>query len=203
MTIESRFVVGEEPMIGEIQIFSGNFAPRGWAFCDGALLSVASHTSLFAVIGTRYGGDGRTSFQLPDLRGRVPVGVGLKQGGSNYELGQRSGAEMVTLSTSQLPGHNHEANVSLNVKVQATSVRGSVSKPAAGAWLGAGYDLETSQNVENYVTQASQSVSIGGGQASVAATVQPTGAGIGHENMMPWQAISYIIALDGIFPSRT
>src|SRR6478672_10112699 len=96
-----------EPFLAEIIMFAGNFAPRGWAFCQGQILSIAQNTALFSLLGTTYGGNGQTTFALPDLRGRVPVGTGQGPGLSNYDLGQVSGSESVTLTVSQMPAHNH------------------------------------------------------------------------------------------------
>ena len=98
------------PFIGQITLFAGNFAPRGWAFCNGQLLSIAQNTALFSILGTTYGGNGQTTFALPDLRGRVPVHAGQGPGLSNYDLGQQGGAESVTLTTAQMPAHTHPAN---------------------------------------------------------------------------------------------
>jgi microcystin-dependent protein len=96
-----------EPFVGEIRMFAGNFAPRGWSFCNGQLMAISQNSALFSLIGTIYGGDGRTTFALPDLRGRVPLHAGEAPGLSHYALGQRGGAEQVALSVEHLPNHNH------------------------------------------------------------------------------------------------
>ena len=113
-----------EPFIAEIRLFAGNFAPRGWAFCDGQLLSISQNTALFSLVGTTYGGDGRTTFALPDLRGRVPVGVRQGSGLSSRNLGERGGAETASLGVDHLPPHSHP------VSLRASSQRGDSSDPA-------------------------------------------------------------------------
>src|SRR6476661_6056725 len=96
-----------EPFIGEIRMFAGNFAPAGWAFCDGAILQISGHDALFNLIGTTYGGDGQQTFALPDLQGRIPVHAGAGSDGITYQLGEKGGTETVTLTTSQIPAHTH------------------------------------------------------------------------------------------------
>ena len=115
-----------QPYVGEIRMFAGNFAPSGWAFCEGQLVSIAENETLFNLIGTTYGGDGQTTFGLPDLRGRLPVDQGNLSGGGTYVIGQLGGAETATLTTQQLPTHNHMA--------QASSATGSQPGPGNGVW---------------------------------------------------------------------
>jgi microcystin-dependent protein len=165
-----------EPFIGEIKMFGGNFAIRGWAFCNGALLAISQNEALFSLFGTTYGGDGQTTFGLPDLRGRIPIHVG-----SGFVLGQLAGSETVTLTPQQLPQHNH--------LMGAVASAGSTSP--AGKVLGgttAGNELFTPSNTSP-VTLAPGSV-------------QPNGGSQPHDNMMPFQVISFLVALEGIFPSR-
>ena len=172
-----------EPFLGQITRFAGNFAPRGWAFCDGQLLSINANQALFSLLGTTYGGDGRTTFALPDLRGRVPVHPGTGSGLSTYKLGQKGGAETVTLNASQLPSHNHQ--------VQCVSSNGNKPEPGGnlpGAEASAGVDLWTNANSDG--TMRSD-------------MLQNTGGGQAHNNIQPYQAVNYIIALQGTFPSRS
>lgn len=163
-----------QPYVGEIRLFGGNFAPNGWAFCNGQLMAIAENTTLFQLIGTTYGGDGQTTFALPDLRGRIPV----HQSGS-FSIGQTSGAESVTLTTAQLPAHTHT--------LVATSADGTSADPAHNVW--AESDARTySTAAPDSVMHASALGSAGGGQA--------------HDNMMPFLAVNFIISLFGVFPSQ-
>jgi microcystin-dependent protein len=174
-----------EPFIGEIRMFGGNFAPRGWAFCDGQLLSIAQNTALFSLLGTTYGGNGQTTFALPDLRGRVPMHWGAGPGLTPRTLGESSGSETVTLLSSQMPAHNHA--------IGAHSGQGDTFSPE-GAVNAAAVDA-SQQPLNIYsssvnATMAAQTVGVAGGS-------QP------HNNMQPFQCVSFIIALEGIFPSRS
>ncbi len=114
-----------EPFIGQVMMFGGNFAPRGWALCDGQLLSINSNSALFSILGTTYGGDGRTTFALPDLRGRVAIGPRTGPGLSNYNLGQSGGVEAVTLTTAQIPAHSHDLEVQHPVTEGTTAYAGA------------------------------------------------------------------------------
>jgi microcystin-dependent protein len=167
------------PFIGEIRMFGGNFAPRGWAFCNGQLLAIAQNDALFALIGTTYGGDGQTTFALPDLRGRIPVHAGQGPGLSSYQLGQQAGTETVTLTQQQMPAHTHTA--------QAQSGAGNQAGPGGGVWASSAQN-QFSANPPNAAMNAAAIGSAGGSQP--------------HENMAPYQVVSFIIALEGIFPSR-
>lgn len=168
-----------EAYIGEIRMFGGNFAPVGWSFCDGSLLAIAQYDALFALIGTTYGGDGQNTFALPDLRGRVPVHQGQGAGLSNYTIGQNGGSETVTLITNQLPSHAHSA--------QAQSGQGGQASPSGGVW--ASSNLSQFSNNPANSAMSPQAMTLSGGS-------QP------HENMLPFECISFIICLEGIFPSQ-
>jgi microcystin-dependent protein len=163
------------PFVGEIRMFGGNFAPAGWAFCDGATLPIDQNDVLFNLIGTTYGGDGQSTFNLPDLRGRVPL-----HQGSGFVLGQQSGAETVTLTTSQIPAHNHVP--------QANSNAGTQSGPANGLWASSILNLFAVDPPSNQMDPAA--IAAAGGS-------QP------HDNMMPYLAINFILSLFGIFPSQS
>ncbi|MFQ6030155.1 MAG: phage tail protein [Dehalococcoidia bacterium] len=163
-----------EPFLGEIRIFGFNFAPRGWAQCDGQLLPIAQNQSLFAVLGTTYGGDGRTSFALPDLRGRSPM-----HEGNSHTLGEKSGAETVSLTANEVPSHTHN--------LQASSAN-------AGTFVPTGMVLAANNAADYYdetpnVNMNSAAVSNGGGNQ-------------GHETMQPYLALNFCIAISGLFPSR-
>jgi microcystin-dependent protein len=165
---------------GEIRLFAGTFAPMGWTTCEGQLLAISENDTLFALIGTTYGGDGTTTFALPDLRGRVPVHQGQGPGLSNYTVGQSGGAETVTLTTQTLPSHSHA--------LLASSAGGSSNNPQGNLLADgpAAAHIEASPNA----SLAPPSVTAAGGS-------QP------HENRMPYGTVMYIICLYGLFPSRS
>jgi microcystin-dependent protein len=168
-----------EPFIGQITIFAGNFAPRGWAFCHGQLLPIAQNTALFSLLGTIYGGDGRTTFALPDLRGRAPIHFGQGPGLSNYNLGELGGVESVTLLAAQMPVHTHTL-VGANVPANNTAPGGQLM----------------AETREDAYAGAAQPVAMDPSAVGAAGGSQP------HENRPPYLAINYIIALVGIYPSR-
>lgn len=168
-----------QPFLGSIHLFGGNFAPRGYMLCQGQLLSIAQNSALFALIGTVYGGDGVTTFALPNLAGRAPVHQFQGPGLSNYVLGQSLGVESVTLSSNQMPTHSHIASAS-------TSVSGG-GGPAGAFWA---------QPSSGQPYGAAPNVAMNPAALSAAGGNQP------HENMMPFLAINFIIAVEGIFPSR-
>lgn len=162
--------------VGEIRMFSGNYAPQGWHFCDGSVLNINQYEVLYTLIGTMYGGDGKTNFKLPDLRGRLPI-----HASSAYPIGQMGGSEKVTLVQSELPAHTHVANAN-NLASESTS-----SSPEGQYW---GYSPITSyQSGAPNVTMSPSAVSAVGGN-------QP------HDNIMPSAAVSFIIALQGNYPSQ-
>jgi len=168
-----------EPFIGEVRMFGGNFAPRDWAFCDGRLLSIASYTTLFAVIGTIYGGDGRTTFGLPDLRGRAPMHPGSGPGLTRRVQGERGGSETETLSETQLPSHTHQ--------MHAVDAVGNTKTPDNNSLAHAGYHPDGSTNLVDMN----------------AAAITNTGGGQAHSNMAPSLGMNFIIALNGVFPFRS
>lgn len=169
-----------EPFVGEIRMFAGNFAPRGWAFCDGQLLAVSSNDVLFSLLGTIYGGDGRTTFGLPDMRGRIPLHAGTGPGLSARTLGARAGAETVTLTAGQLPSHTHAWLGHSGAAEGQTPIDASVAAPASNL-----YDTQTDN--------------LGGMRTSM---VGATGGSQPHNNLMPALCVHFIIALVGIYPSR-
>jgi microcystin-dependent protein len=163
-----------EPFIGEIRLFGGNFAPVGWALCNGQLLSISQNDALFALIGTTYGGDGQTTFALPDLRGRVPV-----HQGAGSVIGQTGGAEQVTLTANEVPAHGHA--------LRATSVDGTSADPTNAIWA--------ESDARTYSTSAPNATMHG-------TALGATGGGQAHPNMMPFVTVNFIIALQGVFPSQ-
>ncbi|GGE93947.1 phage tail protein [Hymenobacter cavernae] len=176
-----------EPFIGEIRLFSLSFAPHGWAFCQGQTLLIAQNTALFSLLGTTYGGNGTSTFQLPDLRGRAVVGVGQGAGLSQYAPGEVAGAEAVTLDATQLPAHTHGVTATMPVSTSA----GSTFNPASGYYASAG--VEQYGAAANTATMASNLLS---GTTVTAGGDQP------HENRMPFLVLNYAIALGGVFPQR-
>lgn len=175
--------------IGEIRLFAGNFPPLGWAFCDGSQLSIAQNTALFALIGTTYGGNGQTTFALPDLRGRVPLHQGTQPGtGNSYVMGQQAGVETVTLTSNQIPSHNHSASASTAVP-PATGTGINLTGPTS-------YVPAAPAKPKFYAPAGSSAV------AMSPQAIQPAGGSQPHDNMAPFLALSFIIAIEGIFPSQ-
>lgn len=171
-----------EPFVGEIKMFAGNFAPRGYAFCDGQLLAVSQNDALFSLLGTIYGGDGRTTFGLPDMRGRLPVHQGQGPGLSSRRLGAKGGAENTTLRVDQLPPHSHAF-------VGSASTVGVTDTAAGGVRASGG-------SIPGYRAVAAPSATMR------AETIGNTGGSASHSNLMPSQCVHFIIALVGIYPSR-
>jgi len=170
-----------EPFVGEIRMFAGNFAPRGWAFCDGQLLAVSQNDALFSLLGTIYGGDGRTTFGLPDLRGRIPIHAGTGPGLSPRRLGAKSGAEKVTLTVNQMPSHTHRLNVSTEPA--------NLPNPSPDAVLATSNVIELySGEIQDSNLNSEAITNVGGSRS--------------HTNLMPFLCIHFIIALFGIYPSR-
>lgn len=166
-----------DPFLAEIRIFAGNFAIRGWAFCDGQLLPISQNTALFSLLGTTFGGDGMTTFALPDLKARVPMHAGTGPGLSPRDLGEAGGADSVTLSESQMPIHDHNPQRAHASSATTGTPSGAVSLAVTTARIyGPAADLEP------------MNAAAGGGQP--------------HENRQPFLGLSFIIALQGIYPSR-
>lgn len=170
-----------EPFLAEVRMVGFNFAPRGWALCDGQILPINQNQSLYSLLGTTYGGDGRTSFALPDLRGRVPIHVGRSDGGAEHGLGQKSGEETHTLAVNEMPEHKHE--------VSASRDNNSSISPQGRAFASA--------RERTYAAyDASQAVALNSGILS------RVGGSQAHENMQPYLVVNFCIALQGLFPSR-
>jgi microcystin-dependent protein len=178
-----------DPFIGQIMMFGGNFAPRGWAFCNGQLLSIAQNTALFSILGTIYGGDGRTTFGLPELRGRVAVHSGNSTGPglTNRRIGERGGSQTNTLNVTQLPAHNHNVQLAAegNIATEANPTNNMLAVPIGGEKIYAPDDTAAE------VVMNSKSI-----RQSNVGNNQPV------NNMQPYTAVNYIIALIGTFPSR-
>ena len=163
--------------IGEVRMFGGNYAPVGWVFCNGQLLNISQYEALYALIGTTYGGDGQTTFAVPDLRGRLPIHMG-----NGYLLGQTGGTEQVTLVSSQLPAHTHVPN--------ASSATAASASPENAFWA-----TSSASNVTPYSTKAPNAT-------MNPALISPVGGNQPHDNMMPFVTVSFIIATEGVYPSQ-
>ncbi len=173
-----------EPFIAEIRIFAGNFAPRGWAFCDGQILPISQNTALFSLVGTIYGGDGRTTLGLPDLQGRAPMHPGRGPGLTSRRLGQKVGTETVTLTEAQIPSHSHTA--------RGATILSNVTTPTSNSSLsrsvpGSAYQDDTRTNLVDLASE----------------THSTTGGGQAHANIQPYLTLNFIIALVGLYPSRS
>jgi microcystin-dependent protein len=166
-----------EAFLGQIVAFAGNYAPVNWALCDGKLLPIMQYQALFAILGTTYGGDGKTTFALPDLNGRTPIGAGRGTGLTARNLGEKGGAEKVTLTTAQLPTHVHETSLKTGAAGEHAAATPAKAILATGDATGS-------------TTAGSSSI------------MGPTGNSMPHENMPPYLAINYIICIQGMWPNR-
>lgn len=169
-----------EPFIGEIRMFAGNFAPRNWAFCDGQLLAVSQNDALFSLFGTLYGGDGRTTFALPDMRGRIPIHQGTGPGLTPRQLGSKAGAESVSLTANEVGAHTHS--------FMATNAAAGDSSPEGNTMA---------------ATSGANTYGSGAGAAMSTNAITMTGQGQPHTNLMPTLCVHFIVALLGIYPSRS
>lgn len=170
-----------EPFIGQIMIVCFNFAPRGWAFCNGQLLQIQENSALFSLLGTQFGGDGQRTFGLPDLRGRVPIHMGEGKGLGLYQLGQSGGVSEVTLVEPQMPRHSH------NVSLPANDQGGRLENPK-DSFIASGDNIKFSDSSDVNMAPL---------------LVIPSGGSQPHENMQPYLTVNFIIALEGIYPSRS
>ena len=186
-----------EPFIGQIQPFGFNFAPRGWALCDGQLLPISQNTALFSLLGTTYGGDGKTTFALPDLRGRLPMHQGRGPGLSTRKIGQKGGSETVTLNVAQMPAHDHSGTGTVTGKVQANSGAGDTDNPAGNTLATLSRTNQYSTAGPNTAMHSDTVTGTGNFTTSTAGGSQP------HNNMQPYLVINWCIALVGLFPSRS
>ena len=168
-----------EPFTAEIKIVGLNFPPRGWALCDGQLLPISQNTALFSLVGTIYGGDGRTTFGLPNLQGRAPMHPGTGLGLSQRRLGDRSGVQNVTLTEAQIPGHNHKA--------MGASAENDHETPEDNSW-------GVNELGDQYRDSSNTTMDAG--------MLKPAGSGQQHDNMQPWLGLYFAIALLGVYPSR-
>lgn len=186
----TKLLFSQTPFIGEIRLFAGSFAPAGWAFCDGSLLAISEHDAFFSIIGTTYGGDGTTTFALPDLRGRVPIGVGGGQGLTNRIIGEKAGVETITLTNSNLPLHSHIGGIMVNnANAKASVPTTGASIANSGILSGRAFlpNLSYSSDAADVLLQNVTTSSVGS-----AIPVSITRKKLG---------LNYIISLFGIYPS--
>jgi microcystin-dependent protein len=176
------------PFVATIQIFPFNFAPKGWAFCAGQLLPISQNTALFSLLGTTYGGDGKSTFQLPNMQSNTPLGSGQGPGLSTYYLGQTGGSSTVSLLVSEMPNHNHSFNATSNLGDRASASNTQLAQAHNGS--------KTVFNDANYLTTGATNVNMG--QMSMS----PSGSGFPHDNRQPYLGLNFCIALQGVFPPR-
>lgn len=184
-----------EPFIGQVMMFAGNFAPRGWMDCDGRLLAVSQYSALFSILGTLYGGDGRTTFGLPDLRGRAPIGMGNGPGLSAVREGQMGGAEQVTLTVAEMPSHNHAANPQLRASAPASTGPSDSDAPGSTAML-------ANTGGSFIYSNGAADAQMAPGEVSGTVAIGNTGGNIPVQIRNPYIGMRYIIAIEGIYPSR-
>lgn len=188
----SKSVSAQDSYIGEIKLFAGNFAPLGWAFCDGQVISIAENDALFSLIGTTYGGDGQNTFALPDLRGRVPIGAGQRPGGSTYAFAQKGGSENIIILASNLPTHSHVSQLQVNDQ-KATLAEPTVTSSIATAGNVSGRKVQShlnyNSNVPDVTLQTVTTSSVGVDNPAPISIVKPS------------LGLNYIISLFGIYPS--
>ena len=187
----SKLLFAQQPYIAEIRLFAGNFPPAGWAFCDGSLLPISENDALFNLIGTTYGGDGQTTFALPDLRGRVPIGIGQGTSLTNRNLGDKVGNETVTLTTANMPSHSHTGGIVVNNGNATTSIPTTATSIAtSGSFSGRTFwpNLSYNSNVPDVLIETVTTSSVG----------NSTPVSISR----PRLGLNYIISLFGIFPSQ-
>jgi len=189
-----------EAFLSTILIWPPNFAPNGWALCAGQLMSISQNTALFSLLGTTYGGDGISTFGLPNLQGRVPVGAGQGLGLSPYNIGDTGGVESVTLAINTIPQHSHSATQNLSVSLPAVTTTGTTNQPSPSVAPAAPTDA--ARNPVNIYSNATPTQNLGQPSISGTISIGSTGSGLPHENRQPYLALNYIIALQGIFPSR-
>ncbi len=179
-----------EPIIGSIMVFAGNFAPKNWATCDGQLIPIQSNTALFSILGTTYGGDGKTNFALPDLRGRASNSFGQGPGLSDYAQGEAYGTETNTITINEMAAHNHGVSGSVGM--------GANSSAAANSNTPVGNYITATPSVSTYSGSGGNKM----GPSPATVTIGETGSGVAFNNFQPSLAINYCIALAGIFPQR-
>jgi microcystin-dependent protein len=177
-----------QPYVGEIRLFAGNFAPNGWMFCEGQTLPISENETLFTLIGTTYGGDGQETFNLPNLASRIPIHMGTGPDGTTYQLGEMAGTESETLTTQQIPTHDH-ALIASTAQANVLSPEGAVLAKPTSTQPGVNAYVPTASATADHLMHASSITSEGGSQP--------------HDNTQPFLVMNYIISLYGVFPTQT
>ena len=185
-----------DEFLGTIKIFGFNFAPRGWATCQGQILPIAQNTALFSLLGTTYGGNGQTTFALPDLRGRTAVGMGQGPGLSSYDIGQVGGTENTTLLVTQMPAHTHAPTLAVTAALHAEGINGTDNNPN-GKMLASGTGIYVAPDVANNRTMAAESIVV-----TSSLTLATAGNSQPFSILQPYLGVNYSICLEGIFPPR-
>ena len=192
-----------EPYIGQVCMFAGNFAPRGWMFCQGQLLAISSNTALFSILGTTYGGNGQTTFALPDLRGRFPTSPGTGPGLSTINPGQMGGIESETLTIAQMPMHNHTlVGAAASVAIPTSSAVGSSKTPTNNSVLSITNDTAAGAEVDIYADASGADGTLAPFNAAVSGSTAIAGGSTPVSVRNPYLGINFIIAVEGIFPPR-
>lgn len=190
-----------EPFLGEIKMFGGNFAPRGFAFCWGQLVGIAQNAALFSLLGTTYGGNGQSTFGLPDLRGRSPVGFGQGPGLANVNLGEIAGSANTTLTINNLPAHSHAVTGTASVAVPAITTEGTSTSPSNTSVLATTVDNAAGAEVMVYGAGPG-TTTLAPFNATVSGSTGVVGNNFPFDNHSPYLGVNFIIALEGVFPSR-
>lgn len=194
--------MSDQSYLGSISGWGPNFAPRGWAFCQGQTLAISQYTALFSLLGTVYGGNGQTTFMLPNLGGRVPVGAGQSPGTSSYVLGEQAGSESTTLTTNNMPAHTHAARATVSATLPLTTAAATTATPAAGQVLASANGSYGRDPVDVKIYAPAPGTIQVPLNTSASVNIQPTGGSQPFSILQPFTVINYIICMEGIFPSH-
>ncbi len=193
-----------EPFIGEIRLFAGNYAPEGWFLCNGELKSIMEYQALYSLLYTTYGGDGRTTFGVPDLRDRAALGAGGGPGLTYRKLGMTGGYASVALNQDRMPQHTHEiTDKSITTSMTVSTQNGSINVPETGNYLAVSYGDETRKNVSWYSKSTENLSDLGGVKSQCNPSMSEVGGGVAHKNIQPSLGVQFIIAWQGLYPSRS
>lgn len=194
--------MSDQSYLGSISGWGPNFAPRGWAFCQGQTIAISQNTALFSLLGTVYGGNGQTTFMLPNLSGRVPIGAGQSPGTSNYTLGEQGGSESTTLTINNMPSHTHTTTATVSATLPLSTAAATTATPAAGEVLASANGSFGRDAVDVKIYAPAPGTVQVPLNSSANVTVQPAGGSQPFSLLQPFTAINYIICMEGIFPSR-
>jgi microcystin-dependent protein len=194
--------MSDQSYLGSISGWGPNFAPRGWAFCQGQTIAISQNTALFSLLGTVYGGNGQTTFMLPNLGGRVPIGAGQSPGTSNYTLGEQGGSESTSLTINNMPSHTHTTTATVSATLPLSTAAATTATPAAGEVLASANGSFGRDAVDVKIYAPAPGTVQVPLSSSANVTVQPAGGSQPFSLLQPFTAINYIICMEGIFPSR-